>query len=276
MKREPPLENAGYGPVTNVFQADNIKNTSPKCHFTYFFSLWALPMILLTAGALIDPQLPARPSNVYTTDARLGGIGRVASTGWHRPGAPQTKILATPVSMIRHSPFDAMDCFRSHRQHSTRTFDTSTMSDSTSEEVVLNMTTTANDAAIGVVGDEVGPDDSISQPSRRLSRSISDVGSSAGTNAAAVAAGLTAAVEHLEQVQHIEREEMALRQRRQALQISARLASTNAEQRVYGRDESSRASRRSARSQRNVENERVHVSVDSDAARDERGPDRHH
>ena len=30
-------------------------------------------------------------SNVYTTDARLGGIGRVASTGWHRPGAPQQK-----------------------------------------------------------------------------------------------------------------------------------------------------------------------------------------
>ena len=43
-------------------------------------------MILLTAGALTDPQLPARASNVYTTDARLGGIGRVASTGWNRPG----------------------------------------------------------------------------------------------------------------------------------------------------------------------------------------------
>ena len=43
-------------------------------------------MILLTAGALTDPQLPARASNVYTTDARLGGIGRVASAGWHRPG----------------------------------------------------------------------------------------------------------------------------------------------------------------------------------------------
>ena len=42
-------------------------------------------MILLTAGALTDPQLPARASNVYTTDARLGGIGRVALTGWHRP-----------------------------------------------------------------------------------------------------------------------------------------------------------------------------------------------
>ena len=45
-------------------------------------------MILLTAGTLTDPQLPARASNVYTTDARLGEIGRVASAGWHQPGAP--------------------------------------------------------------------------------------------------------------------------------------------------------------------------------------------
>ena len=50
-------------------------------------------MILLTAGALTEPQLPARASNVYTTDARLGGIDRVASAGC----PPQTKILATPV-----------------------------------------------------------------------------------------------------------------------------------------------------------------------------------
>ena len=48
-------------------------------------------MILPTAGALTDPQLPARASNVYTTDAKLGGIGRVASTGWHRPGPPLKK-----------------------------------------------------------------------------------------------------------------------------------------------------------------------------------------
>ena len=55
-------------------------------------------MILLTARALTDPQLPARTSNVYTTNAKLGGSGRVASAGWHRPGAPpQTQILATPV-----------------------------------------------------------------------------------------------------------------------------------------------------------------------------------
>ena len=45
-------------------------------------------MTLLTAGALTDPRLPATASNVCTTDARLGGVGRVA---------PQTKILATPV-----------------------------------------------------------------------------------------------------------------------------------------------------------------------------------
>ena len=50
-----------------------------------FVSLWAPPMILLTAGALTDPQLPARASN-DTTDARLGGIGLVPSSGLHRPG----------------------------------------------------------------------------------------------------------------------------------------------------------------------------------------------
>ena len=50
-------------------------------------------MTLLTAGALTDPQLPATASNVCTTDARLGGVGRVP---------PQTKILATPVAS--HTP----------------------------------------------------------------------------------------------------------------------------------------------------------------------------
>ena len=34
-------------------------------------------MTMLTAGALTDPQLPATALNVCTTDARLGGVGRV-------------------------------------------------------------------------------------------------------------------------------------------------------------------------------------------------------
>ena len=34
-------------------------------------------MTLLTAEALTDPQLPETASNVCTTDARLGGVGRV-------------------------------------------------------------------------------------------------------------------------------------------------------------------------------------------------------
>ena len=34
-------------------------------------------MTLLTAGALTDPRLPATASNMCTTDARLGGVGRV-------------------------------------------------------------------------------------------------------------------------------------------------------------------------------------------------------
>ena len=55
---------------------------SPKCHFTYIFLLFLFcsetpPMTLLTARALTDPRLPATASNVCTTDARLGGVGRV-------------------------------------------------------------------------------------------------------------------------------------------------------------------------------------------------------
>ena len=34
-------------------------------------------MTLLTAGALTNHQLPETASNVCTTDARLGGVGRV-------------------------------------------------------------------------------------------------------------------------------------------------------------------------------------------------------
>ena len=59
--------------------------------FAIFFRSGAPPMTLLTAGALTDPRLPATASDVCTTDARLGGVGRVAPS--------QTKILATPVAV---------------------------------------------------------------------------------------------------------------------------------------------------------------------------------
>ena len=51
----------------------------------------APPTTLLPDGALTYPQLPATVSNVCTTDARLGGVGRV-------PPPHPTKILATPVA----------------------------------------------------------------------------------------------------------------------------------------------------------------------------------
>ena len=43
----------------------------------FFFRSGAPLITLPTAGVLTDLQLPATASNVCTTDARLGGIGRV-------------------------------------------------------------------------------------------------------------------------------------------------------------------------------------------------------
>ena len=70
------------------------KTLSPNVISTIFvlvflFRSGAPPMTLLTAGALTNPRLPATASNVCTTDARLGGVGRV-------PPPPPTKILAYP------------------------------------------------------------------------------------------------------------------------------------------------------------------------------------
>ena len=42
-----------------------------------FFRSGAPLITLLAAGAFTDIQLPATASNVCTTDARLGGVGRV-------------------------------------------------------------------------------------------------------------------------------------------------------------------------------------------------------
>ena len=63
--------------------------TLPQMSFHLYFLLFlfcsgAPPMTLLTAGALTDPRLPATASNMCTTDARLGGVGRV-------PPPPQNK-----------------------------------------------------------------------------------------------------------------------------------------------------------------------------------------
>ena len=63
--------------------------TLPQMSFHLYFLLFlcrsgAPPMTLLTAGALTDPRLPATASNVCTTDARLGGVGRVPPKSWLR------------------------------------------------------------------------------------------------------------------------------------------------------------------------------------------------
>ena len=58
------------------------KTLSQKSFHLYFllflFRSGAPPMTLLTAGALTDSRLPATASNVCTSEARLGGVGRVA------------------------------------------------------------------------------------------------------------------------------------------------------------------------------------------------------
>ena len=53
------------------------KQMSFHLYFLLFlFRSGAPPRTLLTAGALTYPRLPATASNVCTTDARLGGVGR--------------------------------------------------------------------------------------------------------------------------------------------------------------------------------------------------------
>ena len=91
-----------------------------------------------------------------------------------------------------------------------------------------------------------------------------------------MAAGLATAAANLGQLQLNEREEMALRQRRQALELGARLASANAERDIYERDEAaSQASRHSVRSTKAKEIEDVRVKPHPDAASlaERRGPE---
>jgi len=89
--------------------------------------------------------------------------------------------------------------------------------------------------------DEIGPGDSISQVSNRSS-------TSSAAKAAAKAAQLAAAAARLEDMQAIEREEFALKQKKAALQLEAELAAAEAEARAYSEVAGSRVSKRSNRS----------------------------
>ena len=78
------------------------KNPPQKYHVTYlllFVRSWAPLITLLIAGTLTDIQQPATASNVCTTDARLGGVGRVHPS-------PNKKILATPMTVKRERERD--------------------------------------------------------------------------------------------------------------------------------------------------------------------------
>ena len=60
---------------TNVFEADNsYKNLPPNIISPIFVGLF---ISALGSGAPPMTQLPATASSVCTTDARLGGVGRV-------------------------------------------------------------------------------------------------------------------------------------------------------------------------------------------------------
>ena len=86
--------------LTNVFQADNIKNTSPNVISPTFF--FALGSTHDSTDCWNAHRSPAARESCKCVQ------GWVASAGWHRPGGidrvalagwptPQTKILATPV-----------------------------------------------------------------------------------------------------------------------------------------------------------------------------------
>ena len=102
----------------------HLQKPSPKCHFTYIFLLFlfrsgAPPMTLLTVdcwtGVLTDPRLPATASNVCTTDARLGGVGRVAPPPNKNPGyAGAARNLFTASADSRfHPPLSLVFFFQS-------------------------------------------------------------------------------------------------------------------------------------------------------------------
>ena len=58
-------------------------------------------MTLLTAGALTDPQLPMTASNVCTTDARLGGVGRVVHQTSDMSPESRSKLEMVILSSLR-------------------------------------------------------------------------------------------------------------------------------------------------------------------------------
>ena len=81
----------------------NLPKMSIHLYFLLFlFRSGAPPMTLLTAGSLTDPRLLATASNVCTTDARLGGVGRV-------PPPPKQKYsgyagVRGQCSLVLHTP----------------------------------------------------------------------------------------------------------------------------------------------------------------------------
>ena len=76
------------------------QNVISHIYLCYFFRTVAPPMILLTAGVLTEPQIPATASNVCANDAWLGGVGRVPPPN-KNPGYAGD-LSWTPNSRINH------------------------------------------------------------------------------------------------------------------------------------------------------------------------------
>ena len=69
-----------------MFELQASPNVISTIFLLFLFHYGAPPMTLLTAGELTDPKLSATASNVCMTDARLGGIVRVAPLPNKNPG----------------------------------------------------------------------------------------------------------------------------------------------------------------------------------------------
>ena len=99
-----------------------------------FFRSGGPPMTMLTAGAFIDPQLPATASTMCATDAWLGGVGRVAPSkqkswlcrwwlGTYMGGGGQTHFFEINCPWAQHVDSEMHDGIsNAHRKYTRKEY----------------------------------------------------------------------------------------------------------------------------------------------------------